>query len=407
MGAARTAARTFVVLAAQVALVSAGATALADQADEGVDIAISIGSSTYYYLPTSTGGALRPQVTVPASTQERTIRVTFDLTRVYDQVSVPADERCGPAEQPRIYHCDRVLGPRQEPVSLTVRIPLEVRSGVPAGPVGQVRARATQLGNTDPNPGNTTLDFTIDVETGQGQTMRVDGGEVTGRIGETVTVPATMTNLGPDTLRWAATSFATMVPGLEVVGHEGCAGTGYVSTRLCDTEHLAGGQSRTIGVRVRIDGCPDPHTRQFGHAIHASSNNATLEHGTFGSVTVEGCGPASTGGETGGRPGGASAGTTGGGSGSPAGDPGDAASPAPPADNVDRSAVDFAAAESAVAHGTSVPDATAAGDWVTVSDVRRGETGIGLVGLHALLTLPVILLLARAIRWVPARVDRR
>jgi hypothetical protein len=387
MGGPQAAVRACVVMAATALVMTSGAPALAAQED-GVDVVLKPnGASTYYFVNGS--GRLQVEVTTPPSDKDhRTFRVRFNVSQVQGAVDVTGDE-CAPAGG-GWYHCDRDVGLTSGPTSVLIRLPLTVKSGAPAGPAGQVQAIAEQIGNHDPDTSNNSVTFTVDVDTGTGQQLRVDAGEADGHIGETVTVPVTMTNLGPNTVMWMATTFPTLVPGLEVVGHEGCAGTGYVSARLCDTAYLAGGQSRTVGVRIRIDACPDPHTRQFGHAIHTSSNDATFAFGTRGSVRVAGCaGPPSTSGSAasgGGWPVAADASTT------PTPAP---TMPPPSPDGMDDPARRLAEAEAALT-GPQPPADAAGGDWVPVSDVRGVDSGIGIAGILALL---ILLVLTRALAW--------
>jgi hypothetical protein len=352
-----------------------------------VDLSVTSNSGRSYKMVGPSARPLGAVVNYPTMTWPMPLRVTFDLSDVSHRIQVVgtntlSGETCtGSGSR---YVCVRETARGRDGVEFFGGIRIAPRSGAPPGPVGQVRISVEQPDGIDPNPGNNSYRMTLDVATGS-TAVRVDVGEVTGRIGETVSLPVTMRNLGPDTVEWMGISRTPLTGGLELVGIDGCVSGVPEAGHICSgPQWMRGGTTHRVEMRVKIHRCHDDPLLMPG--IHTS--NGTIERGSFGTINVVGCSGTSGGGVSGGG--------TGTGAGSPTGDsdaevdpdaePTQAPASPPPATPV---------AAPADTSGATVH----AGDWVPVGQPHL-TTGLGMTGLILLLGL---VLLARSARWAFVR----
>jgi hypothetical protein len=351
------------------------------------DVKAEHSGGSYRYVGRDCCG-LQVRVTAPNPLDSRRLAATFDISEVAHVVNARTSSSCTMQSATR-YRCERPANRYSDAlIESYIDLGLSAKAGAPAGPAGRVRVDVEQVGGVDPDLSNNRIHFTIDINDGTGQRVRVDVGEASGRIGDTVRVPATLINLGPNTVDWMGTTLDTWDPGLEVVRYEGCAGTSPLRGGVCDTGRLVGGADWTVHAVIKITGCPNPFPQYYRASVHVSSSSTTFLDGRSGGVRVAGC------------PGGSA-----GGSGSGAGDASGPAGPEAdwvaevlaiddPSDPGD-SALPAAGSSQGPVAAEQVPRA-GGGEWAPASRVQSAENGMGLAGVVALL---VLVAAARAARW--------
>jgi hypothetical protein len=360
-----------------------------DRADVAAELA---GPS--YRLVGDGAGDLTVNVRTPNPGKRVTLAATFDFSDVQHAVAFTPDDpdECWSLGGGRLRCEQEVNGSGRTSATLVAShmFWMSPRSGGPTGPAGQVRVSVEQVGGQDPNPSNNSVSATLDVVRGQ-WLGRVDFGDVTGRVGETVTAPVTITNPGPNTFQYIAIAHTPRYGGVELVGYEGCAANPYAPSGHCAAPPwFTPGSTFQVGIRLKITRCPDSDA--VGGAVAASK--ALVEFQEAGRLTVIGCGGAALPtGSAGSGAGVASGGATPDGV-TPDGAAADTTPPPTPA-----------GAPPASAPGAPAPAAAAgapagaAGDWVPVGQPHL-DTGLGLTGLILLLGL---LATARSARWAFVR----
>jgi hypothetical protein len=347
------------------------------------DVQTSV-SGASHQLVTPTFGMLQVRVATPNPLRPRTLAATFDLSQVQAAVDPSETRECRKLSGSRV-RCERVVGRAGESgpfLEAYFTLSLTARPGATPGPAGRVRVTGEQVDGVDPNPSNNVATFTVDIATGQGSSVRFDVGDLTGAVGQTVTVPITVTNQGPDSVQWAGAAYHGRIAGLDFVTMDGCATghsqqppPGYCGAR----EWLPPGVSHRLGMVFTITACPDPGDPP---TITTSVVGGDIVAGRTAAVRVTGC------------PGG------GGGQGGPAPPAGAAADPehdpaqVAPAVAAEHDPVQVAPASSGAPHDAGRP--AAVGDWQPVGQHGVTESGMGAVGLAALLAM---LIAARVARW--------
>jgi hypothetical protein len=348
-----------------------------------------------YYVVKPDGTHLSVMVATPNARTRVTLRATFDLSAVSHAIEAagefaPDADGCVDLGGHR-YRCDVPVGSHHPtPDTLTsifgfTAVPV---ASATAGVAGQVRVDVEQVGAVDPDLSNNRVFLTVDVAVGHTET-RFDTGEATGRIGDTVTVPVTMTNQGSDSVRFAAISYGNRSDGLEFAGYEGCVDNEFALPGMCSSPlWLAAGDQHTVGIRLTIRRCPD----STGFRPNMAAGAGEIVRGTIGRVNVIGCGgTASSGPGTAGSPG------------APAVvDDGASAAPDGP-DSASSGGGDSVSTGGGDSAAGAAPDprwAAPDGDWVAVGEHRRPESGLGGFGLLALL---VLLAAGQGWRWRGAR----
>ena len=340
-----------------------------------------------YYVVKPEGTHLSVMVATPNARTRVTLRATFDLSDVAHAIEAagefaPDPEGCVPLGGHR-YRCDVPVGshhPTPDTLTSTFGFTAVPVAGAAAGVAGQVRVDVEQVGAVDPDLSNNRVFLTVDVAVGHTET-RFDTGEATGRIGDTVTVPVTMTNQGSDSVRFAAISYGDRGDGLEFAGYEGCVDNEFALPGMCSSPlWLAAGDQHTVGIRLTIRRCPD----STGFRPSMAAGAGEIIYGTVGRVNVIGCGGTAS----------SDPGTAGSPGASPVVDGGASAAP----DGADRASADGGdrAAGTAPDPRRAAPD----GDWVAVGEHRRDASGLGSFGLLALL---VLLAAGQGWRWRSAR----
>jgi hypothetical protein len=365
------------------------------------DVAAELLGPGYQLVGDGGVGGFAVNVHTPNPGQRVTLAATFDFRAVQHAVAFSPDDPgdCSPEGAGR-YRCEQEVngsGRTSATLFVTHSFLVSPLSSGPTGPAGQVHVTVEQVGGVDPNLSNNSVSGTLDVVRGQWRGM-VDFGDVTGRVGETVTAPVTITNTGPNTFEYIAIGHAPRYGGVELVGYSGCASNPRAFPDYCATPlWFTPGSTVQVGIRLRITRCPDGD----GVGGIVSASKARVDSGGVGKLTVIGCagagpvgGGAGGGGQaTGGGPvvddgapdGAATVGSGGGGEGESAGTPA-------PGGPLSPTGAPLAAAGS----GGS---ADAAGDLVPVGQ-RRLDAGLGLTGLILLLGL---LATARGARWMVIR----
>ncbi len=351
-----------------------------------VDLSVTSNSERSYKMVGPSERQVGAVVTYPHMTWPMLLRVKFDFSEVSHRVRVvgtdplPAETCSGSGDH---YECVRETSGRNG-VAFFGGVRIAPRSGAPPGPARQVRITVEQPEGIDPNPGNNSYRMTLDVATGS-TNVRVDVGEATGQIGETVSLPVTMRNRGPDTVEWMGIAQPPIHGGLELVGLDGCvAGVPETGSLCTGPQWMRGGTTHTVDMRVKIHRCHDDPLLMPN--IHTS--NGIIERGSVGTINVVGCGGASGGGVTGSG--------TGAGAATPTSDS-DAVLD-PDAEPTQAPASPPPATPAAAPADTS-PSTVHAGDWVPVGQRHLG-TGLGMTGVILLLGLVA---LARSARWAFVR----
>jgi hypothetical protein len=367
-----------VVLALPVGAV--GTTALAQAAS--ADVVAELLGPSYRLVGGSEAADLTVNVRAPSPGGKVTLAATFDLRAVQHAVAFTADD---PDECEAVnigIRCEQeVDGTGRDTVVATHMLWMSPLSGGPTGPAGQVTVTVERVGAG----ASSSVGVTLDVVRGN-WLGKVDFGDVTGRVGETVTAPVTITNVGPNTFQYIAIGHAPRYGGVELVGYEGCASNPYAPSGYCAAPPwFTAGSTYHVGIRLKITRCPDSDA--VGGTILASK--ARVDDDGMGRLTVTGCGGAAPPPGGGGQPAGA---TTGGAQASgaevaitPSPTPTGARPTSTPATLPPAAALDAPAG--------------AAGDWLPVGQ-RQLDAGLGSAGLILLLGL---LAIARSVRWVFAR----
>jgi hypothetical protein len=352
-----------------------------------VDLSVTSNSERSYKMVGPGTRSVGAYVRYPHMIWSLPVRVTFDFAEVSSRIRVVGTnpshgETCTELTSTR-YRCERVWNGRGG-AAFFGGVLVAPRSGAPPGPAGRVQIDVELVDGIDPNPGNNSYRMTLDVATGS-TTVRVDVGEVTGQIGETVSLPVTMRNRGPDTVEWMGIAQPPLHGGLELVGLDGCvAGVPETGSLCTGPQWMRGGTTHTVDMRVKIHRCHDDPLLMPN--IHTS--NGTIERGSFGTINVVGCGGASGGG------------VTGGGAGTGAGSPtGDSDAVVDPDAEPTQAPVSPPAATPVAAPADTSPSTVHAGDWVPVGQPHLG-TGLGMTGVILLLGLVA---LARSARWAFVR----
>jgi hypothetical protein len=362
-----------------------------DRADVAAELA---GPS--YRLVGDGAGDLTVNVRTPNPGKRVTLAATFDFRDVQHAVSFTPDDpdECWSLGNGRLRCEQEVNGSGRTSATLVAShmFWMSPGSGGPTGPAGKVRVSVEQVGGVDPNPSNNSVSATLDVVRGQ-WLGTVDFGDVTGRVGETVTAPVTITNPGPNTFQYIAIAHTPRYGGVELVGYEGCAPNPYAPSGYCAAPPwFAAGSTYRVGIHLKITRCPD--SDGVGGAVAASK--ATVEFNDAGRLTVSGCaGSAPSTGGGGHGAGVAPAGTTPDGA-TPDGAAADTTPPPAPAGALPASTP---GAPAAATGGPAGAPSDAAGDWVPVGQPRP-DTGLGLTGLILLLGL---LATVRSGRWAFVR----
>ncbi len=357
-----------------------------DRADVAAELA-----GPAYRLVGDGADDLTVHVRTPNPGKRVTLAATFDFRDVRHAVSFTPDDpdECWPLGGGR-YRCEQeVNGSGRTSATLVAShmFWMSPRSGGPTGPAGQVRVSVEQVGGQDPNPSNNSVSATLDVVRGQ-WLGRVDFGDVTGRVGETVTAPVTITNPGPNTFQYVAIAHTPRYGGVELVGYEGCAANPYAPSGYCAAPPwFTPGSTHRVGIRLKITRCPDGDS--VGGAVAASK--ARVEWQEAGRLTVTGCGGAvlptgSAGHGAGVAPGGATPDGVG-------------ADMTPLPTRAGTSPASAPGAPTPAAGAPAVAPAGGAGDWAPLGQPRL-DTGLGLTGLILLLGL---LATARSARWAFVR----
>ncbi len=157
------------------------------------------------------------------------ITVTVDLTDLDDNINVePVGGDCTGVGGQRLTCVTGHHDDRTDPD--TIGFNITAPASTPPGPAGDIVIWVDGRGS-DPNLANNTVRSTLDITNAAGSEVDISTAPVNGRIGQTVTVPITGRNRGPNAI-WAliigGIDFASIGPesGLVLVGRTGCVGLG-------------------------------------------------------------------------------------------------------------------------------------------------------------------------------------
>ncbi len=233
---------------------------------------------------------------VGASYASTRVVVTFDFSAIAGGTTVTVNWSNEPCE-PNARRCEFTLpGSRLATVSVVFSSPA-------LGPVGQARMRVDPADGVDPNPGDNSSTVEVDFISGKATAFAVTMPSVgEGAIGDTITLPATVVNLGSNALGWAHLTPSSPSGGRYLGGGSGCGAT------TCLIKNVLPGQPKTVQLRYKIDSCPTV-SQPAGLSVSRDSSitfdyDASKIHFT---LRVAGCpsppGPRQLAGSSGGSPG--------------------------------------------------------------------------------------------------------
>lgn len=184
-------------------------------------------------------------------------------------------------------------------------ISVRVVPGAALGPAGKFKLSGERLDEPDASTANNTSEAAVDVR-GPGDSnfsVRVD--DARGSIGETVTVPVTIANAGPNTLREVTLNHPTAGGGRDFKGGNGCVTS---PVPLCAVDPVPPGATKVVNLRFYIRRCfqPVPGDPDYGastlgdiglrwnYSNHLTSADAVFElkvNGCAAAVPGPGVGP--------------------------------------------------------------------------------------------------------------------
>jgi hypothetical protein len=114
---------------------------------------------------------------------------------------------------------------------------------------------------------------------------------VAAKVGQTVTVPITGHNRGPNAIWAFAVGNVSDEPDFTFVGYTGCAEA--QTPIFCSTSYVRSGGSATIGLRIKVTHCgPGKGALPVEYRDGFTSREIPIEWVFIFSVTVAGCAPA-------------------------------------------------------------------------------------------------------------------
>ena len=132
-------------------------------------------------------------------------------------------------------------------------LPVRAVAGAAPGRAGFIAIRVEPSAGSDPDSSNNSAKLDIDVVAPGSTTPVVAASTPTGRVGDVVTVPISVHNPGPNTLRSVTILDVSARPGVEYVATPGCAGSS--PTVVCRQEMIYAGTTYTVSIRFKIVGC--------------------------------------------------------------------------------------------------------------------------------------------------------
>lgn len=154
---------------------------------------------------------------------------------------------------------------------------LQLAGGVTLGPAGRISVRGERLDMPDSRPGNNTAIIETDVRGDGNATVAVNAQDAAGSVGDTVTVPVTVVNRGPNTFRKLVLSHPSGGGGTDFKGGAGCVTT---PVPQCVVGWVAPGATKTFNLKFHIRRCfqPMPSDPEFGASTRGS---IALSHDLF------------------------------------------------------------------------------------------------------------------------------
>jgi hypothetical protein len=212
--------------------------------------------------------------------------VKVDLSGLDRRVSVkPIGGGC---EATDAQHFRCVAGRTGDDETTTIGFTVGAPADMPAGPAGTLSVWVDG-GATDPNPANNTARSTLDITNKAGSRVELNTKTVTAKIGQTVTVPVTGRNRGPNAI-WALAVGNVDIPAGDLIftGYTGCAGAW--TDNYCASGYVRAGGSTTIGLKLKIKRCSPGHA--FVPVVYRdgfTSREITLQWRFTVTIAVAGC----------------------------------------------------------------------------------------------------------------------
>ncbi len=224
------------------------------------------------------------------------VLITVDLSNVDSSRVEVANNGKDCRRDGDILRCDTATT-RNNPVAAKATVFLYITALVAkGGPAGYVTAHVEPVDVPDVTPSDNDSRLDIDIRTNQQTRYGVKVADAQGSVGATVTVPVTVTNGGPDTLRDLRLINPYGGGGIDFTGGDGCS---VFPQRVCRLPRIPPDTTKTVNLTFHIRRCyrpvrgdPDYGAPVGGHIAAHSPHpvfRQDLPSDVYFRITVRGC----------------------------------------------------------------------------------------------------------------------